>query len=104
MSRFMSSLRKYLLLAPAVTAVTAILLLGTGIRSAAADPMGDKNPKNAHEAYRIRDPKVDPKMSPTERARIQRDAEIKKRKDTRKFIEGVMSGKVQAAGNKGDAK
>lgn len=102
MSSFMSRLRKYLLLAPAVAAVTALLLLGTGIRSAMADNM-DK-PKNAHDAYKIRDPKVDPKMSPQQRARFQRDAQVKKRKDTRKFVEGVMAGKIQAAGNNGGAK
>ena len=99
MSRFMSSLRKYLLLASVVIAVTALLLLGTGVRSAAADPV-DKKAANAHEAYRIRDPKVDPKMSPVQRARIQRDAEVKKRQDTRKFINDVMAGKVKALGNK----
>ncbi len=106
MSRIIRCLRttgKYLLLTPAVIAVMALLLLGTGIGSATANTV-DNKPKNAHDAYKIRDPKVDPNMSPQHRARIQRDVQVKKRSDTRKFIEGVMAGKIQAAGKEGGAK
>lgn len=95
MSRLKTMVGKYLLTAPVIMAVTALFLWGGVVTSAAADTA---KPKNAHEAYKIRDAKVDPKLSSAERAHLQRQNAIKKRQDARKFVEDAATGKLSASG------
>jgi hypothetical protein len=88
---------KLLLFLPFVMAVTSLFLVGINVTSArAAD-----QPKNAHDMYKIRDPKVDPKMSPAARARVQKNNAIKKKQDARKFMQDVVEGKQPASSDKG---
>jgi hypothetical protein len=104
--RIMNRLRgKLLQFASFVAALTALFVLVVSVpfAGAAASGKGDpKNFKNAHDYYKIRDPKVDPKLSSHERARVQRDAAFKKRQAQRKLIQDVMSGKQPASSGGGD--
>jgi hypothetical protein len=86
---------KPLLLALLLVAVTA---LGINVSYADANP-SVTNPKNSHEAYAIRDPKVDPNLPPAARARVQRDASINKRHEVKKFIQKMVEG--EQAGSSG---
>jgi hypothetical protein len=94
---------KSLLLLPFIMAVTALFLGGINVTSAGADQSG-KHPKNAHEYHAIRDPKIDQNLSPAQRARVQRDAAIKNRENSRKFMQNVMAGKESASSQGGSAK
>ena len=94
---------KPLLLLPFILAVAALFLGGINVTSAGADQSG-RHPKNAAEYHAIRDPKVDPNLSPAQRARVQRDAAIKNRENTRKFIQNIMAGKESASSQGGSAK
>ena len=97
---------KPLLSLPFIMAVTALFWGGINVTCAGADQSEKqpKNAKNAHEYHAIRDPKVDPKLSPEQRARVQRDAAIKNRDNSRKFIQNVMAGKESASSQGGSAK
>jgi hypothetical protein len=94
---------KPLLLLPFIMAVTAHFWGGINVTCAGAD-QSEKQPKNAHEYHAIRDPKVNANLSPAERARVQRDAAIKNRDNTRKFIQDIMAGKEPASSQGGSAK
>ncbi len=97
--------RKLLQFAPVVAALTAFFFLGVNVPFAGADANGKDNPqnyKNAHDYYKIRDPKVDPKLTSNERARIQRDTVFKKRQEIKKSIQDIMSGKQPAPSGGGD--
>ncbi len=94
---------KSLLLLPFIMAVTALFWGGINVTSAGAD-QSEKHPKNSHEYHAIRDPKIDPNLSPKERARVQRDAAIKNRENSRKFMQNVMAGKESASSQGGSAK
>ena len=94
---------KPLLVLPFIMAVTALFLGGINVTSVGAD-QSKKHPKNAAEYHAIRDPKVDPNLSPAQRARVQRDAAIKNRENTRKFIQNIMAGKESASSQGGSAK
>ena len=109
MSRLTVKLRsscKRLLFLPFVLAVAALFWGGINVTRAGAN-QPDKNnhhPKNAHEYYKIRDPRVDPNLSPKQRARVQRDAAIKNRADARMFIQNIIEGKQPASSSQGGAK
>ncbi len=108
MSRFKQLLgnrSKLLQFAPVVAALIAFFMLGVNVPSAGANAnaQGADQPKNAHDYYKIRDPKVDPKMPSAQRSRIQRDASFKKRQDVKKSIQQIMSGS-QPASHGGGAK
>ncbi len=95
---------KQLLLLPFVLAVAALFWGGVNVTIAGAD-QPDKHSKNAHEFYKIRDPKVDPNLSPRERARVQRDAVVKNRADARMFIQRVIvEGQQPGSPSQGGAK
>jgi hypothetical protein len=81
--------------------LAAVTALGINVTCAAANASDEAKPKNSHEAYAIRDPKVDPNMHPAERARVQREAVIKKRQDVRKFVQKMIEGEQGAAPGKG---
>ncbi len=101
MNSFKQELRntcKLLRFAPFAAALTAFFLLGVNVPAAGADATGKANPKNAHEYYRIHDPKIDHTLSAAKRARIQRDASLKKRQDLRKNIQDIMAGKQPSSG------
>jgi hypothetical protein len=83
-------------------ALTAFFLLGVNVPYAGANAPGKDTPKNSHEYYSIRDPKVDPKLSADKRARIQRDNVFKKRQELRKNIQDLMAGKQPASSGGGD--
>jgi hypothetical protein len=107
MSRFKRKLRnsgKHLLFLPFVMAVTALFGGGINVTCAGADQKDKHNAKNSHEYHAIRDPRVDPNLSPKQRARVQRDAAIKNRADARMFIQNIMEGKQPAASTEGGAK
>jgi hypothetical protein len=107
MSRLTTMLRnrfRPLLFLPFVAAVMALLGGGMNLTYAGHHSSEKEGPKNSHEHYRIRDSRVDPKMSPKARARVQRDAAIKNRTDARLFIQGVMEGKQPASSSEGGAK
>jgi len=93
---------KFLQFAPFAAALAAFFLLGVTAPSAGAAASKKDEPKNSHEYYKIHDHKVDPKLSPAQRARIQRDAALKKRQDQRKAIQDIMSGKQPASSGGGD--
>jgi hypothetical protein len=100
MSRLTLQLRnrcKSLLFLSFVMAVTALFLGGINVTSAGAN---SSEPKNSYEYHAIRDQKVDPNLHPAHRARLQREAAIKNRENTRKFIKDVMAGKDTAGGAK----
>ena len=106
MSRLELKLRKGgkpLLYLPFVIAEIALFWGGIDVTRAGAD-QSEKQPKNSHEYHAIRDPKVDPNLSPAQRARVQRDAAIKNRDNTRKFIQNIMAGKDPASSQGGSAK
>jgi len=84
-------------------AVIALFWGGINVTCAGAD-QSEKHPKNSREYHSIRDPKVDPNLSPAQRARVQRDAAIKNRDNTRKFIQNIMAGKEPASSQEGGAK
>jgi hypothetical protein len=97
---------KFLMFAPLVIAAMALLLMGIDVTSAAANSSEAKQknsqadkPKNTHDLHKIRDPKVDSTLSPKQRARMQRDAAIKKRQDSKKFVQDVAEGKQPASSN-----
>jgi hypothetical protein len=92
---------KLLQFAPFVAALTAVFLLGVNVPLAGAAPSGNDQPKNSHDYYKIRDPKVDPKLSANKRARTQRDASFKKRQDVKKSIQDIMAGKQPASSGGG---
>jgi hypothetical protein len=97
--------RTLLRFAPFVAALTAFFLLGINVPYAGADHQGrqgKEEPKNSHDYYKIRDPKVDHKLSPAQRARVQRDAAHKKRQDHQKAVQDIMSGKQPARSGGGD--
>ncbi len=101
MKRFVRMLRnrsRLLLSVPAVLALSALLLLGIDIGSAAANN-GKNQPKNSHEAYKIRDPKVSPNLSSRQRAIAQRDAAIKQRQDLKATIQRAIEGNSQQGGS-----
>ena len=109
MSRLELKLRnscKLLLFLPFVMAVTALFWGGITVTCAGADQSEKqlKDAKNSHEYHAIRDTKVDPKLSPKERARVQRDAAIKNRDNTRKFVQNTIAGKGPASSQGGSAK
>jgi hypothetical protein len=89
---------KFLQFAPFVTALTALFVLVVSVPFAGANAPGKDKPKNSHEYYSIRDPKVDPNLSADKRARIQRDASFKKRQDLKKNIQDLMAGKPASGG------
>jgi hypothetical protein len=91
---------KFLQLAPFAAALAALFVLGVSVPFAGAAP-GKDQPKNSHDYYKIRDPKVDPKLSSAQRARVQRDAAFQRRQAQRKMIQDVMSGKQPAASGGG---
>ncbi len=93
---------RLLLFSPLVAAVTALFLLGVNVPCAGAAASDKDQPKNSKEYYKIRDPKVDPKMSPARRARIQRDAVFKKRQHVRKQIQNIMEGKQPESSGGGE--
>jgi hypothetical protein len=97
---------KPLLSLPLVIAVIGLFWGGINVTSAGADQSEKqlKDIKNAHEYHAIRDTKVDPKLSPKERARVQRDAAIKNRENSRKFIQNIIAGKESASSQGGSAK
>jgi len=97
---------KPLLSLPFIMAVTALFWGGINVTWAGADQSEKqaKDAKNTHEYHAIRDPKVNPKLSPKERARVQRDAAIKNRENSRMFIQNIMAGKEPAASQGGGAK
>lgn len=94
---------KTLLVLPFIMAVTALFLGGINVTAAGAD-QSNKHPKNAAEYHAIRDPKIDPNLSPAQRARVQRDAAIKNRENSRKFIQNVIAGKESSSSQGGSAK
>ncbi len=97
--------RKLLRIAPVVAALTAFLFLVVNVPLAGADANGKgspKNYKNAHDYYKIRDPKVDPKLTSGQRARVQRDSVFKKRQENKKYIQDIMAGKQPAPSGGGD--
>jgi hypothetical protein len=105
MNRLKQMLRnkcKPLLFAPFVAALTAFFILGVNVPYAGADHQRKDKPKNAHEHYRIHDSKVDPNLSPAQRARVQRDAAFKRRQDHKKAVQDIMSGKEPASSGGGD--
>jgi hypothetical protein len=89
---------KLLRFAPFVAALTAFFLLGVNVPAAGANAPGKDTPKNSHEYYSIRDPKVDSKLSADKRARVQRDTVFKKRQELRKNIQDLMAGKPASGG------
>ncbi len=104
MKRLMQLLR-ILRLAPVVAALTAFFFLGVSAPLAGADDNGKgdpKNYKNAHDYYKIRDPKVDQKLTTAQRARVQRDSVFKKRQENKKYIQDIMSGKQPTPSGGGD--
>lgn len=56
-----------------------------------------QNYANAHTANAIRDRKVDAHLSPAARARTQRDAAIKKKRDLQKYVQSL----AEASGKEG---
>jgi hypothetical protein len=88
--------------APLVAALTAVFFLSVNVPFAGANAPGKDQPKNSHDYYKIRDPKVDPKMSSEKRSRIQRDAVQEKRQQNRKYIQDIMAGKQPAPSGGGD--
>ena len=88
---------KFFLSLPFVMALTALFLGGINVTSAGADQSNKHHAKNSHEYHAIRDPKIDPNLSPANRARVQRDASIKNRQNARKFIQSVVEGKDAAS-------
>jgi hypothetical protein len=85
----MSTKRLTPLLCKSLALTAAVLLLG--ISATYADQgSAPSDPLNPHK---ILDPKVDPNLTPDQRAKVQRDAAIQKRKDLRKFIKDVSEGK-----------
>jgi hypothetical protein len=97
LKRMLMNRCRLLLFAPFLVAVTA---LGINVTCAGANDSGKGQPKNSHDYYKIRDPKVDPKLSAEKRARVQRDDVFKKRQDARKFIQNVMAGDQGAPSDK----
>jgi len=97
---------KTLLSLPFIMAVTALFWGGINVTCAGADQSEKqlKDAKNAHEYHAIRDPKLDPNLSPKERARVQRDASIKNRDNARKVMQNIMTGKEPASSQGGSAK
>lgn len=94
---------KPLLSLPVIMAVIALFFGGINVTGAGAD-QSHKHPKNSREYHSIRDPKIDPNLSPAQRARVQRDAAIKNRENTRKFIQNVTAGKESSSSQGGSAK
>ena len=88
---------KLLQFATFVVAVTT-LLWGIDVTTVRAET----TPADPLHPYAIRDPKVDPNLSPAQRARVQRDAAATKRKAARKFVKDVAEGKQPAASDKKD--
>ena len=80
-----------------VVAVTALLWGNVAM----ADTAATAQPNAVHA---IRNPNVDPKLSPAQRARAQRQASINKSKATKKFIQSVVEGKQPASSDNGGAK
>ncbi len=96
--------RKLLRFAPVVAALTAFLFLVVNVPFAGADngKGSPKNYKNAHDYYKIRDPKVDSKLTSAQRSRVQRDSVFKKRQEHKKNIQDIMSGKQPTRSGGGD--
>lgn len=88
---------RLLMFAPFLVAVTAVLFGGIGLANAGREP---SEIKNSHDYYKIRDPKVNPKLHPKERARVQREAAIKNRENSRKLVRNIMEGKETGGGAK----
>jgi hypothetical protein len=88
---------RFLKLAPLLVAITT-LLWGVNVTGVRADTTeADRRPPHA-----IRDPKVDPNLTPAQRARVTRKAEFKKKQDVRKYVKDVVEGEQSAPpGNRG---
>ncbi len=79
----------------------ALLLQSIGVTYADTGTAGERQ----LHPYAIRDPNVDPNLTRTQRARVQRDAAAQKRHTAKKFVKDFAEGKVGTdAKNKGGAK
>ncbi len=74
----------------------AVLLQGIGITYADTGTAGER----LVHPYAIRDPKIDQNLSRAQRARVQKEAVIKKRHASKKFVRDYAEGKA-ASDSKG---
>jgi hypothetical protein len=77
-----------------LTALAVASVCGAATTSTQRYP---QNYANAYTAHAIRDHKVDPHLSPAARARAQRDAAIKKKKDLQNYIQSLAEASGKGA-------
>jgi hypothetical protein len=99
MTMAVNSSKSLVFMAIAMAIAVTALSWGFDVTAANADTSAQGQP---NAIFAIRDPKVDPNLSPKQRAQVQRDAFIKQRKETRKFIKDMAEGKKPAASEKSD--
>ncbi len=70
-----------------------IFLQGISVAHADTDTKGEQR----MHPHAIRDPRVDSNLTPAQRARLQRDASVKRRHAVKQLIHDVAEGKQPAA-------